>query len=666
MGSLRRKTFTRPLPEGAETYTRKGERFAKWRDGNGKTRTAPVTTAADDSLRIVLVQRKWLAKYRDGNDLVLEVSTGCTDKSAAEQVLRDLERQAERIRCGVATAAETKTVERQQGGIASHFDAYLDHLRARGRCSRPQETLSQLQRVGDACGFSTLAEVDGAAFERWLSEQADAGTGARTRNKYRATWVSFCNWAVRTGRLLANPLVNVGKADEGADVRRQRRALTEAELVKLLDVARRRPLLDGARVLRGPNKGRPLATLQPETRERLDRLGRERALIYKTLVLTGLRKNELATLTVGQLDLDAEPPFLVLDAADEKNREGSTLPLRSDLAADLRAWLADKARDRQEAAELDAADAGTVPFDRKPTGRDAGEFGRLAADELVFRVPTKLVHILDRDLKLAGIPKVDDRGRTVDVHALRHSFGSHLSAAGVAPRTAQAAMRHSDINLTMGVYTDPRLLDLAGAVERLPSLPLDGTDRDAARATGTDGKAASESPRKCPPISPLNSGNLCKSGVIPDDNSKADVELPKREKPAFSLKRRGFLGLSGEWRRTGSNRQPPACKAGALPIELRPQVVLNQWFTSIQADAQPRCQMDRRARRYQNAAARQDVVPLAEAYEGVFPRIPRSGRPCIDAELMLEFGDRFGATVAGFTASLQERVDARHHDPQTA
>ena len=25
-----------------------------------------------------------------------------------------------------------------------------------------------------------------------------------------------------------------------------------------------------------------------------------------------------------------------------------------------------------------------------------------------------------------------------------------------------------------------------------------------------------------------------------------------------------------EWRRTGSNRQPPACKAGALPIELRP------------------------------------------------------------------------------------------------
>jgi hypothetical protein len=43
-------------------------------------------------------------------------------------------------------------------------------------------------------------------------------------------------------------------------------------------------------------------------------------------------------------------PYLVLDAADEKNREGSTIPLRADLAADLRQWLADKQAALQEAA----------------------------------------------------------------------------------------------------------------------------------------------------------------------------------------------------------------------------------------------------------------------------------------------------------------------------
>ena len=64
------------------------------------------------------------------------------------------------------------------------------------------------------------------------------------------------------------------------------------------------------------------------------------------------------------------------------------------------------------------------------------------------------------------------RGRTNDVHPLRHTFGTHLSKAGVPLRTAQAAMRHSDPSLTANVYTDPKLLDVAGAVASLPDLPL--------------------------------------------------------------------------------------------------------------------------------------------------------------------------------------------------
>jgi integrase len=73
------------------------------------------------------------------------------------------------------------------------------------------------------------------------------------------------------------------------------------------------------------------------TCERFDAVGRERALIDKTLVLTGLRKNELATLTVAQLRLDRPTAYLELDAADEKNREGNDVIVRADLASDLRA-----------------------------------------------------------------------------------------------------------------------------------------------------------------------------------------------------------------------------------------------------------------------------------------------------------------------------------------
>lgn len=70
------------------------------------------------------------------------------------------------------------------------------------------------------------------------------------------------------------------------------------------------------------------------------------------------------------------------------------------------------------------------------------------------------------------VVKTDDRGRTIDIHALRHTFGTHLSKAGVPLRTAQAAMRHSDPSLTANVYTDPKLLDVAGAVASPPDLPL--------------------------------------------------------------------------------------------------------------------------------------------------------------------------------------------------
>jgi integrase len=109
---------------------------------------------------------------------------------------------------------------------------------------------------------------------------------------------------------------------------------------------------------------------------------------------------------------------------------------------------------------------------------------RLPAEMLLFNVPAGLRRILDRDLKLAGISKRDKRGRTVDVHALRTTFGTLLSKGGVAPRTAQAAMRHSDISLTRNVYTDPKLLDVDGALNALPVLPLDKKKIGAAKAKG--------------------------------------------------------------------------------------------------------------------------------------------------------------------------------------
>ena len=67
MGNVFKKTVTRPLPPGAEIITRQGVRLARWRDGKGKMKTAPVTTGKDGAERIRDESGTYVARYRDGN-----------------------------------------------------------------------------------------------------------------------------------------------------------------------------------------------------------------------------------------------------------------------------------------------------------------------------------------------------------------------------------------------------------------------------------------------------------------------------------------------------------------------------------------------------------------------------------------------------------------------
>ena len=600
MGAVFKKTFTKPLPAGAKIIVRKGQRLAEWKDAKGKTRTEPLTAAGD---RIALAARTFTAKYRDGSGIVKEVATGCRDESAARSVLTDLEKRAERVKGGILTQAEDAMIDHQDSPLADHLESYLVHLQAKGDSAvHLGDTKRLAGKIINECGFARLADVRREAVESWLVQRQSEGMAARTRNSYLQAVRGLCNWCIETGRLAVNPLVKIAKADENADRRRTRRALTESELTRLLEVARRRPLAEYGRLTvrkarSEANRRRDTWTMKPLTlegieaattraRERLvknpglvaamESLGHERALIYKTLVLTGLRKGELASITVGQLDLDAPMPSLVLEAADEKNREGSTIPLQADLVADLRGWLVDKAAALQEAAR----EAPVVRFESKHEkgskrhqGDSTGPEGQsclplsavptLSADTPLFTIPRGLVNILDRDLRLAGIPKMDERGRTVDVHALRHTFGTLLSVAGVKPRTAQAAMRHSRIDLTMNVYTDPKLLDVAGAIEALPALPLGNYGQTAAvvlSATGTDDSTPSP---LAPTLAPTTGKPCTLQSILDKATSAAEKSRAtdavavsaypvKRKDPLTTL----VIGRSKRGRRE-SNPQPP-------------------------------------------------------------------------------------------------------------
>jgi len=343
---------------------------------------------------------------------------------------------------------------------------YLTHLAVKTvkgrRLSKVYRRGSEqrLRQVLEECHFRTLDDINRESVENWMLLTENKGMGPRTINCYRTAILAFCNWAVKYQRLASNPLAGLFKADESRDTRHLRRALTEEEVARLLKAAELRPVAEYGRpkILRDPSKPRSRYnwTRGPLTWENLEecyrlgleamknspgkieeyrRFGRQRKLAYRVLLTTGLRRGELAAVTVDRLHLDADRPSLSLPGTVTKNGKPATIPLRAEIAQAVRSWIA--------------------------------EMGLFSLDPVFDPVPT--IRNFDADIAAADIPKRDERNRVVDIHALRHTFGTHLAIAGVSPRTAMAAMRHSKIELTMNVYTDPALLDVAGAVDSLPA-----------------------------------------------------------------------------------------------------------------------------------------------------------------------------------------------------
>ena len=163
----------------------------------------------------------------------------------------------------------------------------------------------------------------------------------------------------------------------------------------------------------------------------------ERRVVYAVAYYTGLRRSEIASLCWGDFNLSEACPTFTILAEHAKNKERKTLPLQADLREMLVSY-----------------------FD---------SCGSPAPSVKALKVPHRL-DAFYRDLKLAGIPKVDERGKILDFHCLRHSFGTRLASLNVPLPVAMNLMRHSDPKLTAKLYVDQAALPLAGSVALLPRM----------------------------------------------------------------------------------------------------------------------------------------------------------------------------------------------------
>ena len=194
--------------------------------------------------------------------------------------------------------------------------------------------------------------------------------------------------------------------------------------------------VEKARVGGTQQRDRPAFTL--EQLGSLVTVSGDRGVVYLTAAFKGLRRGELGQLKWSDVHLDGAKPFINARAAISKNHKQCSLPLTPAVVAKLR--------------------------QHRPEDAEPGD--------LVFRRLIPRMERFRKDLEAAGIPYVDDKGKFADFHALRNTFATMLTLAGVSQRVIMELMRHSDMRLTAKVYTDAGMLPTGDAVMMLSALVM--------------------------------------------------------------------------------------------------------------------------------------------------------------------------------------------------
>lgn len=256
-----------------------------------------------------------------------------------------------------------------------------------------------LAYAADLTDFAAFCAAAGVAPDRaetgtlraYLGRLYAQGLSARTAARRLSALRQFHRFLLQEGVRADDPTVTL---EVGRPARRLPKVLTEEEVVRLLDAARRLPGREGLRA----------------------------TALLELLYATGLRVSELIALPRAAFRPGTET--LVVRGKGAKDR---LVPVGAPARAAVEAWLA-------------AEDAARGP---KPPTRFL--FPSRAAGGHLTR--QRLAQILKDVALAAGIDPV-----RVSPHVLRHAFATHLLAHGADLRSLQAMLGHADI-ATTEIYT---------------------------------------------------------------------------------------------------------------------------------------------------------------------------------------------------------------------
>lgn len=268
-----------------------------------------------------------------------------------------------------------------------------------------------------------------------------------TANRAVAALQACFNWGVSEEWIDANPIHGLKRLPENeATAAKVRAWLRDEEVERLLAAAAKE---DEDRSAGFTSRGimSPLFPQQP---------------LLAALISTGMRIGEAATLTWD--DIDHVGRVITVRAVNAKSSRSRTVPFPPTLLPYLK----------------EAKDAAARLLGRAASGAD-----------LVFLSPkgkaidrANARKVLYAALERAGIEQYREDGTSIDVHALRTTYGCRMALIGTPPQHLQKLMGHADIETTMAHYVRFSAADVRGSVDQAGLLPKAEEPEDRGRAGG--------------------------------------------------------------------------------------------------------------------------------------------------------------------------------------
>ena len=416
-----------------------------------------VLTDPKTGARVKTKSKKWWGRFRDESGVEKRVPLAA-DKTAAQAMLNELVKKMERRAAGLSDPTE----DQRKRPLAEHVEEWQKYLLNKNNTEKHVgELVYKVRRIAKACGWQKLSDIAAGQVVQCLADLRKQGLSIQTSNHHLRAVKQFGRWLVRDRRTHDDPLAHISMQNPRLDCRHRRRALLPDEFRRLAAAA---------------NVGRPVESIS----------GPDRSMMYVLAAWTGFRKGEIGSLTLESFRLDANPPTAVVAAAYSKRRREDSQILHPEVAEQLRQWIREK---RPKPGQILFPVSGKVPggIERKTNlmmKKDLERARKAWIDETESSVEA------ERRRESDFLKYENSAGEFADFHSNRHLFITSLERAGLSPKMAQTLARHSDIRLTLGVYTHVGVHDQTAAIGSLPSPPReDYNPRKAVSqqvATGTD------------------------------------------------------------------------------------------------------------------------------------------------------------------------------------